>query len=129
MKFDFNSNVRSDDWPKPGEPFTPKFIQNYSTMVAELAKGLQGGLTFADNMASVWMTQSMTHDTSVSFYNPLSNKAAPKAVKAMGAALYPIQSDYFTFSPSTNLISFKVKYDTASPSGKNDTVTLLVIGG
>lgn len=109
MQFNFQSKITLDDFPPAGEAFSPKYVQNYGLMVAQLANGLQGGLTFAENMAAVWQTASITHNVGVSVYNPLQNKAAPKQVFVLPVS-QPIANHSWTFTPSTNLISLTVTY-------------------
>ncbi len=110
MKVSFNTNIRTDDWPKAGEDFTQRFISNYSQMVTQLGQALAQGLTFADNMNACWLTASCTHATAVGIANPLQNKSAPKQVLVFPGA-QPVRSYSWTYAPSTNQITLTVNYD------------------
>lgn len=123
MKPTFNTTVRTDDWPQPGQPFSARFISNYSQMVVQLNQMLGGGLLVGDNMNACWLTQSCTHNVGVTIANPLQNKSAPKQV-ALFPALSAIANYTWSYSSSTNNISLTVNYQSAY--GVNTSVSASV---
>lgn len=73
----YNNTIRFDDWPKPGQPFSSRFISNYSDKVRQDFNFMNGGLSLADNMNGAIVTMSMTHGVPVLVSSPLRNNARP----------------------------------------------------
>lgn len=139
MKLNFNDNIKYDDWPKPGDPFSSRFISNYTQMVKQLSVALGGFLTFGDNMNAALFAASCTHATGVKISNPLRNNSAPVQLLVL-PVLTPILSYTWNYAPATSTISLTVNYDgtnygssnaavVGAVTGKTDSPFLLVIGG
>ena len=60
MKLKASPKVTVSDFPKAGEAFSPKFIQNYSSYIREIYQALAANLTFVDNMNTVWMSRQFS---------------------------------------------------------------------
>lgn len=111
MKPTFNNVVRADDWPKPGVPFSSRFMSNYADFIKQSYNNMNNGMTFADNMQASWIAQSCTHAMTVSLANPLHGNVRPKQIQVL-PNITPIRSFVWSYTSSNaQPISLTVYYD------------------
>lgn len=107
----YNNVVRSDDWPKPGESFSSRFISNYAQKVQQDYNFFNGGISLSDNMNGAVITMSMTHGVPVLMASPLQSKSIPIGVIPISCDSQPIPNITITTSATIN------GTNTIAPSG------------
>lgn len=101
----YNNTIRFDDWPKPGEAFSSRFISNYAEKVRQDFNFLNGGLSLRDNMNGAVVTMSMAHGVPVLVASPLRNNATPIGALALSCDTQQIPNLSLSTSAVVNSVT------------------------